>query len=117
MPLTSHDLIFVGLTAFAAFVGARLASRGKSDAAEIAHLEPKIDRVLSHLGLTGYDTPAANAPVVGSGGTYSVTISEEIVSELRRGRKIEAIRLYRDQHQVGLKEAKDAIDRLEQTLR
>ncbi len=117
MPLTSHDLIFIGLIAFASFVGARLASRGKPDVAGIARLEQKMDALLSHLGLTGYDIPTANAPIVSSGGTFSAPVAEQIVNELRRGRKIEAIRLYRDQHQVGLKEAKDAIDRLEQTLR
>ena len=39
---------------------------------------------------------------------------EELV---RRGRKIEAIRRYREQHGVGLKDAKDAVDRVEATLR
>jgi hypothetical protein len=34
-----------------------------------------------------------------------------------RGRKIEAIKLYRESTRVGLKEAKDAIDALEVSLR
>ena len=120
MPLTDHDLIFLALTTFAAFVGARLASRGKSDAAGIARLEQKIESIQVHLGLTGYDVPSANAPTALVGNAYPGTATptgEEVINELRRGRKIEAIRIYRDQHKVGLKDAKDAVDRIEQTLR
>jgi len=39
---------------------------------------------------------------------------EELV---RRGRKIEAIRRYRELHGVGLKDAKDAVERVEAALR
>ena len=38
----------------------------------------------------------------------------EIARLMRAGNKIEAIKLYRDTFQVGLKEAKDAVDALEQ---
>lgn len=39
-----------------------------------------------------------------------------ILSLLQQGNKIEAIKLYRSIHQVGLKEAKDAIERLESEM-
>ena len=38
------------------------------------------------------------------------TITPEIADAIRSGRKIEAIKLYRQAHGVGLKEAKDAVD-------
>jgi ribosomal protein L7/L12 len=40
----------------------------------------------------------------------------QIEAELRAGRKINAIKLYREAHNVGLKEAKDAIDEMERKL-
>ena len=113
MPLTSHDLIFLGLTALAAFIGARFGSGGKSDAGA-ARVEQKIDSILSGLGLPGYSVKATNAPV--SENVSFASNEEQIIRELRRGRKIEAVRLYREQHQVGLKEAKDAVDQIEPTL-
>ncbi|MCG8590243.1 MAG: hypothetical protein MJE66_13205 [Proteobacteria bacterium] len=36
---------------------------------------------------------------------------------LLRGRKIEAIKLYREEHGVGLREAKEAVEALERELR
>lgn len=46
----------------------------------------------------------------------SVTASEEGVRQLlAQGRKIEAIKLYRELHHVGLKEAKEAVERLPRT--
>jgi ribosomal protein L7/L12 len=39
-------------------------------------------------------------------------VSEEIVSLLEQGRKIEAIKLYREQSGAGLKEAKEAVEEI-----
>ena len=39
-----------------------------------------------------------------------------IESHLRAGRKIQAIKVYREEHDVGLKEAKDAVERLAEAL-
>jgi large subunit ribosomal protein L7/L12 len=39
-----------------------------------------------------------------------------IVSLLKQGRKIEAIKLYREQTGLGLKEAKDAVEQIERDL-
>ncbi|HEY0073830.1 MAG TPA: ribosomal protein L7/L12 [Abditibacteriaceae bacterium] len=56
--------------------------------------------------------------------THSVTNSvnavplnnEEIVSLLRQGRKIEAVKIYRERTNLGLKEAKDAVEALERQI-
>lgn len=40
-------------------------------------------------------------------------VRQEIMMLLRSGRKIEAIKVYREKTGVGLKEAKDAVERLE----
>lgn len=116
MSLTNHDLVFLALTAFAAFVGARLASRGKSEAAGIARLEQKIDSLQNRLGLTGYSMPPANAPTTGVGSTYNFSVTEEIMDLIRRGKKIEAIKLYREQNPgTDLLGAKNAIEQIERT--
>lgn len=44
-------------------------------------------------------------------------ITPEIAAAIRSGRKIEAIKLYRQAHGVGLKEAKDAVDAFQATAR
>ena len=42
--------------------------------------------------------------------------SDEIVNLLRQGRKIEAIKIYRERTNLGLKEAKDAVEEIERQL-
>ena len=42
---------------------------------------------------------------------------QTVESALRANRKIEAIKLYREQQQVGLKEAKEAVERIEREMR
>ena len=44
-------------------------------------------------------------------------VPSSVQEALARGNKIEAVRLYREQAGVGLKEAKDAVDALERTVR
>ena len=39
-----------------------------------------------------------------------------IASHLRAGRKIQAIKLYREEHDVGLREAKEAVEHLARAL-
>jgi ribosomal protein L7/L12 len=57
---------------------------------------------------SAYHTPSASQPVG--------DLMAQIEQELRAGRKINAIKLYREAHNVGLKEAKDAIDEMERNL-
>jgi len=61
----------------------------------LSRLERKVDLILSHLGLD---------PNQG--------VNEKIVELMKAGQKIQAIRLYREQTGVGLKEAKDYVESL-----
>lgn len=61
----------------------------------VARVERKLDLVLDHLGLDGED------PRMG-----------EVLSLVRTDKKIQAIKVYREITGAGLKEAKDAVDRL-----
>ena len=74
------------------FIGSSESSAPNDDRLRI--IEKKLDMILQHLGL-GY--------------------AEEELEEVRRllqdGQKIEAIKLFREITGVGLKEAKDAVER------
>ncbi|MCT9111775.1 ribosomal protein L7/L12 [Streptomyces mirabilis] len=61
----------------------------------IARVEKKLDRILDHLGLAEADPEL-----------------EKVVALARDGRKIQAIKAYREVTGAGLKEAKDAVDRM-----
>jgi ribosomal L7/L12-like protein len=49
----------------------------------------------------------------GTSSTFGATPSQQLAELIRNGRKIEAIKLYRAQTGVGLREAKDAVDAME----
>ncbi|MFX0580316.1 hypothetical protein [Nocardia nepalensis] len=69
----------------------------------IDHLERKLDMIMKHLGLPG---PEPASPYY------------EIDALIRQGRKIHAIKLYRDLNPgSSLKQAKDAIEARERHLR
>lgn len=68
-------------------------------AARLSAIERKLDLIMESLGLKD---PGQVAP----------TVMEEIQDLVRAGRKIEAIKLYREKTGVGLAEAKAAIDRV-----
>jgi ribosomal protein L7/L12 len=42
---------------------------------------------------------------------------DSVESAIHAGRKIDAIKLYREAHHVGLKEAKEAVERLQESMR
>jgi ribosomal protein L7/L12 len=63
---------------------------------KVSRLEAKIDRILDHLGIQETDPRL-----------------EQVTALVREGRKIEAIKAYRRITEAGLKEAKDAVDRIE----
>jgi large subunit ribosomal protein L7/L12 len=67
--------------------------------ARIAKLERQVEFLLKHLELDYVDHP-------------DKSISPEIMYQLQLGNKIEAIKIYREQTGLGLKEAKDFIDSL-----
>ena len=64
-------------------------------------LEHQLSFILDHLQLTPPREPEPR-------------VSPEILDLVREGRKIEAIKVYREETGVGLKEAKDFIDSLEE---
>ncbi len=75
----------------------------------IAELEMRIQRLEQQvdliLGRMGYGDVASRTADSGR--------MEEL---LRQGKKIEAIKIYREQTGVGLKEAKDAVDDMERRM-
>ena len=114
--ISSSDFVLLGAIAVTAFVGARAGSRGRSDAAQAARLEQKIDLVLSQLGTESPVSPSS-PPSIPMAVPLAPTMTDSVVDQIRRGRKIEAIKLYREQHPgTGLKEAKEAVDQMERLL-
>ncbi|GGV72484.1 ribosomal protein L7/L12 [Streptomyces thermoviolaceus] len=61
----------------------------------VARLEHKLDQIMAHLGLQD-DDPRL----------------QQVHELARTGRQIEAIKVYREVTGAGLKEAKDAVDRM-----
>jgi hypothetical protein len=90
-------IVIVGVSLYAG--GTVAYARKPSDGARLRRLEAKVDLILRHLGLE-YKDPAT------PGG-----LSEEVKALADDpGRKIEAIKLHREQTGLGLKEAKDAVE-------
>ena len=61
----------------------------------VARIEHKLDLILAHLGLTEPEP-----------------WSDEVNALVREGKKIQAIKVYREATGAGLKEAKEAVDKL-----
>lgn len=70
--------------------------RRETISGRLARLERKVDRILDHLGIGGPDPPP-----------------EGVADLLAQGRKIEAIKVYREKTGVGLAEAKAAVEAYE----
>ncbi|WP_393080357.1 ribosomal protein L7/L12 [Streptomyces sp. LN704] len=68
---------------------------GRTDR-RIARVERKLDLILDHLGIQQTEPEL-----------------EQVAALVRDGRKIQAIKEYREFTGVGLKEAKDAVERME----
>jgi ribosomal protein L7/L12 len=66
----------------------------------VAKLERQVAFLTERLGVAYHDEP-------------DIGVSPEILDLLRRGRKIQAIKLYRQETGAGLKDAKDFIDSLD----
>jgi ribosomal protein L7/L12 len=67
----------------------------------VTQLEQKLEFLLQALGLESKG---------------SIIQNSALIEEIKKGNKINAVKLYREQTGVGLKEAKDAVDALERTL-
>lgn len=66
--------------------------------ARVAELEDKVEKLYKHLGLT-YNP---NAP----------TEDPRLIAAIRKGNLIEAIKVYREIYNVGLAEAKAAVEQM-----
>jgi ribosomal protein L7/L12 len=75
--------------------GSRRSAAGHQ-ARRLAVVERKLDLIMAHLGIR---EPESDAPGA-------------VLQELLAGRKIQAIKVYREATGVGLKEAKEAVERL-----
>ncbi len=76
---------------------------GGEDAGRLAHrlkvVEQKLDMIFQHLGIDYHEEPKS-------------PMEQQIVDLVHSGRKIAAIKLYREQTGAGLKEAKDAVEEI-----
>lgn len=100
------DWPMIGMIVFVLFLLNILSSfhsRGDGQSEErLFRLERKLDRILDHLGIER-DTAAEQA--------------EELEDLIRSGKKINAIKLYRDRTGLDLKESKDAVEQIEARLK
>ncbi|MFE5892135.1 ribosomal protein L7/L12 [Streptomyces sp. NPDC002285] len=87
---------FIALVAIVGFVSVE--SRISRADRRVARVERKLDLILDHLGLRDDDPRMA-----------------KVVALLREDKKIKAIKEYREITGVGLVEAKEAVERMEQT--
>ena len=67
----------------------------------LRRLEEQVAQLYRHLGLTP------------EGGAGSGTLDQEVLQLCNSGKKIHAIKLYRDRTGLGLKEAQDAVEAIE----
>jgi ribosomal protein L7/L12 len=83
----------------------------------LAAIEEKLDRLLAHLGID--DAAALAAPFDGAGQPRRLAAvnGEAIVTLIQAGKKIQAIKAYRQATGVGLKDAKDAVEEIERNMR
>mgnify|MGYP001290626438 CR=1 FL=1 len=70
--------------------------------ARIVELESRLDFLYKRLGIEYSENPNA--------------IDPRMIDLLKRGNKIEAIKIYRELTNTGLAEAKQAVDRIEASL-
>jgi hypothetical protein len=67
------------------------------DVPNVARLERKLDAIMRHLSITHSDDPPAE-------------MLDDVRRYIREGKKISAIRAYRQTHDVSLKGAKEAVE-------
>ncbi len=78
----------------------RILSRpGSAGDARLAQLEKRISGIEAHLGI---ERDAGN---------------DQVAALILEGKKINAIKLYRDQTSIGLREAKEAVEQMERNLK
>jgi hypothetical protein len=107
MPSSGSDLVpFLLVILVAVAVAGMFRARGGSNTeleARVRRLERSVDRLDAYVGL-----PSKTAP-------DGLGVSEDVRDALDAGNKIEAIRRYRQETGVGLKEAKEAVEAYERS--
>lgn len=82
----------------------------------LAEAKAIVEQLDACLLRDGIDSPEADQLLAGAGGAASPgdaaadDDNEQLLALVRAGKKIEAIRMYRETHRVGLKDAKQAVD-------
>jgi ribosomal protein L7/L12 len=93
-----YALVGIVLAAVIVLVTADLAARRESERRQLrrlAHVERKVDALVEELGV---EVPEPHV--------------ERVVALLDQGKTIQAIRAYREETGAGLREAKEAVDRI-----
>ncbi|HEX5323551.1 MAG TPA: ribosomal protein L7/L12 [Capsulimonadaceae bacterium] len=91
-------------------------SKGRQTATRLTALEDEVRALRERLGIP-------QSLTYGQTTEFPATASippgpmAEIESEIRQGKKINAIKVYREQTGVGLKEAKDAVEAMERRIK
>jgi len=80
---------------FLVVLGSSWTAAGRNNARRLGRLERKVDQILRQMGLDP-----------------NQEVNLEILELMKAGHKIQAIKLYREQTGVGLKEAKDYVESL-----
>ena len=70
----------------------------------------------SDFNATSSESPFHSSTHAGNSHAHSSMSSDEIMDLLRRGQKLEAIKIYRERAHCGLKEAKDAVEELQRRM-
>jgi ribosomal protein L7/L12 len=128
--MTAHDFWeFMGLCFVAGVISSFWPSRGKNNEKRLTRLEQqadrlerKVDLILEHLGIdASAATPIRPGAIAGdparTGADGAFGLPPGVSDLLLQGRKINAIKLYREATGVGLKDAKDAVERVEAYLK
>ena len=95
MELTSLAVLFLVFLIVVRLGVSALDKKVAGQATRIARLERKVDAILKHLGVD-----------------FVEEVDPKVLELVIAGRKIEAIKAYREQTGVGLKEAKDYVESL-----
>ena len=82
----------------------------------LAAIEEKLDRLLAHLGIDD-DAPAASFDGAGQPRRLAGANGDAVVALIQAGKKIQAIKAYREATGMGLKDAKDAVENIERNIR
>jgi ribosomal protein L7/L12 len=114
------ELFFIGTIAsfIIFFIVLLLLARAVGTNARLDRLERRVEAIAQHVGLPGSVRAGGSPSGTQTYSNYGAfdssqpggSFDEDIQRLIRAGRKIEAIKLYRERNPVGLKEAKDAVE-------